>query len=123
MFAGLTLTVGISYSVPVHPSTQSTLLYTSPPDSLITETTITNVLFLPPASSTWITPRATPTSPLLPGLMREDLLNRGEIQEADIKLEDVRAWLAEGRSGRVACCNALRGVWEVRIEFGLTAEA
>lgn len=53
--------------------------------------------------------------PFLPGLMRAELLERGEIDESDIKIEEARQWVADG--GRVACCNALRGVWEVRLDF------
>ena len=50
--------------------------------------------------------------------MRQHLINNGEIEEADVRLDDVRAWLADGQGGRVACCNALRGVWEVKVELG-----
>lgn len=55
--------------------------------------------------------------------MRQDLLARGLVEEQDITLSEVKEWLKEGGEGRVCCCNALRGIWEVRVEFGGLSES
>jgi len=68
----------------------------------ITETTITNIAVQ--RDGRWITPAV--SCGLLSGVMREELLARGEIVEAVIRLDDLR----NGES--IRCFNALRGVFE-----------
>jgi branched-subunit amino acid aminotransferase/4-amino-4-deoxychorismate lyase len=105
---------------------QSVLLYVSRPTSsltdaadwdpeeslFLTETTIANVLFLP-CGSAGEPPAA--DAPFLPGLQRAALLARGEAEERDITLAQAKRWVAAG--GRVACANALRGVWDVQVDW------
>ncbi|CDZ98180.1 para-aminobenzoate synthase [Phaffia rhodozyma] len=98
------------------PTTMTVLLYSPVSSSTshkVTETAISNILFLPPLAEKWITPSIESSTPFLPGLMRQELLDKGEIAEQTITLDDVRLWLNSG--GRVACCNALRGIWEVNL--------
>jgi para-aminobenzoate synthetase/4-amino-4-deoxychorismate lyase len=68
----------------------------------ITETTITNIAVL--RGGDWITPAV--SCGLLSGVMREELLSRGEIVEGVIRADDVRF----GES--IRCFNVLRGVFE-----------
>lgn len=94
----------------------TTLLYMPTGSSssyIVTETTISNLLFLPPHSQRWITPLLEPSAPFLPGLVRQELLATGMVTEATVTLENVIQWSATGL--RVACCNALRGIWEVEL--------
>jgi para-aminobenzoate synthetase/4-amino-4-deoxychorismate lyase len=67
----------------------------------ITETAIANIAAL--REGLWITPRL--SCGLLPGVMRAELLARGEIAEGVVRADD----LAD--SELVRCFNALRGVW------------
>jgi para-aminobenzoate synthetase/4-amino-4-deoxychorismate lyase len=69
----------------------------------ITETTIMNVAVL--REGQWITPVV--TCGLLPGVMRDELLARGEVVEGVIRAEDIR----DGEY--VRCFNALRGDFRV----------
>ena len=98
---------------------QSTLLHVGRPSPgsshVVTETTIANLLFLPPHATRWITPVLSAAAPFLPGLMRAELLASGEVEEMEVRLEDAQEWVRGG--GRVACCNALRGVWDVDLIF------
>jgi len=71
----------------------------------ITETTIMNVAVF--RENRWVTPSL--TSGLLPGIMREELLSRGEIVEGRIYAKD----LQDGEL--VRCFNALRGVFDVAL--------
>ena len=73
----------------------------------VTETTIANVAI--ERDGHWITPRL--TCGLLPGTMRAELLERGEIVEAILRLEDLR----EGMT--VRCFNSVRGVYDVPLEI------
>jgi para-aminobenzoate synthetase/4-amino-4-deoxychorismate lyase len=72
----------------------------------ITETTIMNVAVL--RDGRWITPKV--SCGLLPGVMREELLARGEIVEDTIHVADLR----DGEA--IRCFNALRGLREARFE-------
>jgi branched-subunit amino acid aminotransferase/4-amino-4-deoxychorismate lyase len=73
--------------------------------SELTETTIANIAVF--RDSCWLTPPA--TCGLLPGVMRAELLARGEIVEGVIPAHEIR-------SGEVVrCFNALRGVWDAEI--------
>lgn len=115
---------------------QSVLLYVQQPRSgptdanedpeeslFLTETTIANVLFLPArlggeppaADARWLTPRLAADTPFLPGLQRAALLAQGEVKECDISLGQAKRWVRAG--GRVACANALRGVWDVQVDW------
>jgi len=70
----------------------------------ITETTIMNVAVF--RDGRWITPRT--SCGLLPGIMREELLERGEIVEGVVPGSQLR-------SGElIRCFNALRGVFDVK---------
>jgi para-aminobenzoate synthetase/4-amino-4-deoxychorismate lyase len=68
----------------------------------ITETTIANVAVK--RGNSWITPRV--SCGLLPGTMRAQLLDDGEIEEGLVRLEDLSA----GEPFR--CFNAVRGAWD-----------
>lgn len=98
---------------------------------LLTETTIANVFFLPPPAPPspgeraadddrqhrWLTPRLDPIggTPFLAGLQRAALLAQNEVDEVDLSLAQAKRWTKAG--GRVACANALRGVWEVELRW------
>jgi para-aminobenzoate synthetase/4-amino-4-deoxychorismate lyase len=69
----------------------------------VTETTVTNIAVS--RGDRWITPRI--SCGLLPGVMREELLARGEIVEGIVASEELR----EGEP--IRCFNALRGVRDV----------
>jgi para-aminobenzoate synthetase/4-amino-4-deoxychorismate lyase len=71
----------------------------------LTETTITNIAVF--RDGQWITP--TLSCGLLPGVMRAELLARGEIVEGIIHPEDLRS------SDPIRCFNALRGVFDVEL--------
>lgn len=86
----------------------------------LTESTIANLLFLPPTAEgenakPWVTPRLGADTPLLPGLQRAHTLGRGEAVERNVSVAQAKRWLAAG--GRVACCNALRGIWDVNVRW------
>lgn len=68
----------------------------------ITETTITNIAVF--RDGTWITPAL--SCGLLPGVLRSELLSRGEIAEGIIHPDDLNL------SDPIRCFNALRGVFE-----------
>jgi para-aminobenzoate synthetase/4-amino-4-deoxychorismate lyase len=68
----------------------------------ITETTITNIAVF--RDGQWITPVL--SCGLLPGVLRAELLARGEIVEGIIHPEDLHS------SDPIRCFNALRGVFE-----------
>jgi para-aminobenzoate synthetase/4-amino-4-deoxychorismate lyase len=74
----------------------------------ITETSIMNIAVF--RNSRWITPQT--SCGLLPGVMREELLARGEIIEGVIRAEE----LINGE--HVRCFNALRGVFTPILEIG-----
>jgi len=76
----------------------------------ITETPIMNIAVL--RDGGWITPAV--TCGLLPGVMREELLARGEIAEGVIRVDDIR----DGE--HVRCFNALRGDFRVVVTARLT---
>lgn len=69
----------------------------------ITETTIMNLAVL--REGRWITPQV--SSGLLPGVMRAELLARGDIVEGVIPVNELR----DGEV--IRCFNALRGVFDV----------
>jgi len=70
----------------------------------VTETTITNIAVF--REGRWVTPHV--KCGLLSGVMREELLDRGEIVQGVIQAADLR-------NGEVIrCFNALRGVFEAR---------
>jgi para-aminobenzoate synthetase/4-amino-4-deoxychorismate lyase len=71
----------------------------------ITETSIMNIALL--RNGRWITPQV--SCGLLPGVMREELLARGQIVEGRIRAEE----LCDGEG--ILCFNALRGVLEVPV--------
>jgi para-aminobenzoate synthetase / 4-amino-4-deoxychorismate lyase len=71
----------------------------------ITETTIMNVAVW--RDGRWLTPQD--SCGLLPGVMREELLSRGEIVEGVIRVDE----LAPGE--QIRCFNALRGIFDVRL--------
>lgn len=71
----------------------------------ITETTIANVAVK--REGVWITPPV--SCGLLPGTMRAQLLEEGEIQEGIVRLEHI----APDES--IRCFNAVRGIWEARL--------
>lgn len=68
----------------------------------ITETTITNVAFF--RDGIWVTPAL--SCGLLPGVLRAELLSRGEIVEGIIHPDDLNS------SDPIRCFNALRGMFE-----------
>ena len=72
----------------------------------ITETTIANIAVL--RAGVWITPPV--SCGLLPGVMRAELLSRGEIVE-DVVAAD-QLWPGEA----IRCFNALRGSWFGTVE-------
>ena len=69
----------------------------------ITETTVANIAVF--RGGRWVTPSLSCGS--LPGVMREELLARGEIVEGVIRADELRS------GERVRCFNALRGVNDV----------
>ena len=73
----------------------------------ITETTIMNVAVL--RDGRWITPAV--SCGLLSGVMREELLARGEIVEGVVQARDLQPGEV------IRCFNALRGVNEARFEI------
>jgi branched-subunit amino acid aminotransferase/4-amino-4-deoxychorismate lyase len=73
--------------------------------SEITETTIMNVALF--REGRWVTPAT--SCGLLPGVMREELLARGEIVEGVILVNSIR----DGEP--IRCFNALRGTYEVAL--------
>ncbi len=72
----------------------------------ITETGIANVAVL--RGGKWVTPRT--ACGLLPGVMRAELLDTGEIVEGVVSCADLRA------GETIRCFNALRGVFDARFE-------
>ena len=74
----------------------------------ITETTITNIAVF--RDGQWITPAL--SCGLLPGVLRAELLSRGEIVEGIIHPEDLHS------SDPVRCFNALRGTFDVELKSG-----
>jgi para-aminobenzoate synthetase/4-amino-4-deoxychorismate lyase len=73
----------------------------------VTETTIANIALF--RRGRWMTPPG--SCGLLAGAMRAELLDKGEIVEGVIALDD----LVAGESAR--CFNALRGLFEARIQL------
>jgi para-aminobenzoate synthetase/4-amino-4-deoxychorismate lyase len=71
----------------------------------MTETTITNIAVF--RDGQWITPAL--SCGLLPGVLRAELLARGEIVEGIIHPEDLHS------SDPIRCFNALRGVFDVEL--------
>ena len=71
----------------------------------ITETTITNIAVF--RDGQWITPAL--SCGLLPGVLRAELLARGEIVEGIIHPEDLHS------SDPIRCFNALRGIFDVEL--------
>ena len=71
----------------------------------ITETTIANIAVK--RGDAWITPRL--SCGLLPGTMRAQLLDDGEVKEGVVRQED----LSPGEL--IRCFNAVRGVWDARL--------
>lgn len=71
----------------------------------ITETTIANLAVR--MGGHWITPPV--ASGLLAGVMREELLARGDWKEGVIPRDDIQPGI------EVRLCNALRGVWSARV--------
>ena len=71
----------------------------------ITETTITNIAVF--RDGQWITPAL--SCGLLPGVLRAELLSRGEIVEGIIHPEDLHS------SDPIRCFNALRGIFEAEL--------
>ena len=69
----------------------------------ITETTIMNIAVF--RDGRWITPQT--SCGLLPGVMREELLARGEIVEGVIRANELRP------EESIRCFNALRGMHEI----------
>jgi branched-subunit amino acid aminotransferase/4-amino-4-deoxychorismate lyase len=53
---------------------------------------------------------------LLPGVMRAELLARGQLREETIRLPELRQAVREGR--RVCCMNSVRGVYDVGVQWG-----
>lgn len=84
------------------------LMYNS--DGQLTESTIANVAVKRSNSQDWITPAA--SCGLLPGVKREEMLEKGEIKEGIILISE----LALG-SWDVICFNALRGVYPVQLHL------
>jgi len=70
----------------------------------ITETPIMNIAVL--REGRWVTPAV--SCGLLPGVMREELLHRGEIVEGIVPAADLEPGTL------VRCFNALRGVFDIR---------
>jgi branched-subunit amino acid aminotransferase/4-amino-4-deoxychorismate lyase len=80
---------------------------------LLTESGIANIIVEDTETGTWMTPSLSQAGPL-PGLMREELLQAGALEERDI-LVDI---LIGGDSAKIKLylCNALRGVFPVELE-------
>lgn len=74
----------------------------------VTETTIFNILIH--VDGHWITPAL--ECGLLPGVMRENLIAHGLVQEKIITLETFRKWISQKNEqvAEVFVCNAVRGV-------------
>jgi branched-subunit amino acid aminotransferase/4-amino-4-deoxychorismate lyase len=75
----------------------------------ITETPIMNVAVF--RTGQWVTPAL--SCGLLPGIMREELLCRGEIVEGVVRPEELRP------GEQVRCFNALRGVFDLCLQSGM----
>jgi branched-subunit amino acid aminotransferase/4-amino-4-deoxychorismate lyase len=73
----------------------------------ITETTIMNIAVL--REGRWLTPRV--SCGLLPGVMREELLERGELVEGVIRAVELHP------GEQIRCFNALRGVLDVPLHL------
>jgi len=71
-----------------------------------TETTIANIAVL--RGDQWVTPKL--SCGLLPGTMRAELLEQGQIVEGIVFIDE----LAPGET--IRCFNAVRGIFEVRFE-------
>ncbi|EJT98973.1 ADC synthase [Dacryopinax primogenitus] len=85
------------------------------PAGFVTETSISNVAvemhYDQSSSPRFVTPRV--TSGLIAGVMRQELLSVGFLEEGDIRIEDALCAAQEGR--RIIAFNALRKVFEVKI--------
>ncbi|KAH9809357.1 aminotransferase [Melampsora americana] len=84
------------------------LMYNS--DGQLTESTIANVACKRSGTQTWITPAT--SCGLLPGVKREEMLEKGEIQEGIILISELTLG-----SWDVICFNALRGVYPVQLQL------
>lgn len=82
-------------------------------DGQLTESSIANVLLYSHASGHVYTPPASKL-PLLPGIMRQELLSRRIIQERPLTLDTIQADVAAGRA-TLYLCNALRGIIAVSL--------
>lgn len=71
----------------------------------LTESTVANLVL--EIGGNLVTPKI--DSGLLPGLFRAQLLQRKEVREERLLLEDLE------RSGRIYLCNSVRGLWEVKL--------
>lgn len=82
---------------------------------LLTESSIANLVVELPASqglaSKFVTP---PFKRLLPGVLVQELVRRGIVEQAPITVAQLRAWL-EQQSARLWLCNAVRGMFEVQL--------
>ncbi|GAA5987664.1 hypothetical protein JCM11641_001186 [Rhodosporidiobolus odoratus] len=78
----------------------------------ITETTISNIAFRFKPSGPYITPHS--SCGLLEGVQRADLLEKGEIVEGVVTVQEVRKAVADGIC-EIVCFNGVRGVFEAYV--------
>ena len=89
--------------------------YTHDGAQLLTESSIANLVVELPASqgqgSKFVTPRF---ERLLPGVLVQELVRRGIVEQAPITVAQLSAWL-ERKAARLWLCNAVRGMFEVQL--------
>ena len=89
--------------------------YTHDGAQLLTESSIANLVVELPASqgqgSKFVTPRF---ERLLPGVLVQELVRRGIVEQAPITAAQLSAWL-EQEAARLWLCNAVRGMFEVQL--------
>ena len=89
--------------------------YTHDGAQLLTESSIANLVVELPASqgqgSKFVTPQF---ERLLPGVLVQELVRRGIVEQAPITAAQLSAWL-EQEAARLWLCNAVRGMFEVQL--------
>ncbi|ODO10836.1 TIGR00730 family protein [Cryptococcus amylolentus CBS 6273] len=77
------------------------------------ETTTSNIAILRSTEQRWITPRIGSSTPLLNGVLRRYLLEKGAIEVGELTLQDLD--MVKKGQARLIGFNGLRGIWEGRI--------
>lgn len=105
-------TLGVASSTPDPSACFDVLLWHDEEgEQVLTESSIANVIVeIPGPHPKLVTPSF---SHLLPGLLVRALVQEGLVEQRRISVRDLQAWVSQ--SGRLWLCNAVRGMFEVRL--------